>query len=116
MTKLEQLARIKLYGTRYELAVVKGDCKYLISYVIRRSRPGMMDAIRKYGQQVIDVCGIDQSQIMGWVPSRHVFEIGNGWELRLTGRTQREAIMDDELMFILDAHKLWKFSTQEVTA
>lgn len=109
MTTQEKLQRIHGYATRYELAVCNlkrplGHQNILVSYIVRTSRQGMLDACRKYGPQLVDVCQVSGDQVMIFkrIPGHgYNIELGD-WTIRLTGRTQRTAIIESELPFIMD--------------
>lgn len=111
MTTQEKLQRIHGYTTRYELAAVKGDRRILIGYIVRRSQQGMRDACRKYGPQLVDVCQVSGNQILIYNRFTRLIKLGD-WAIKLTGRTQRAAIIDGELPFIVDE---WNAIGSEVT-
>lgn len=110
MTTQEKLARITNYGTRYELIATnltkpEGHQNILIGYIIRRSRQGMLDACRKFGREMIDVMGLDEHDLSVFDCKAKTLSLGNNWFVRLTGRTQRTAIIEGELPFIVDEWK-----------
>lgn len=111
MTTQEKLQRIHGYVTRYELAAVKGEHRILIGYIVRTSRQGMLDACRKYGSQLVDVLQVHPEQLLVFNRTIQAFELGD-WSIRLTGRTQRTAIIEGELPFIVDE---WNKIGAEVT-
>ncbi len=112
MTTREKLERIHGYITRYELAAVKGDRRILVGYIVRTSFQGMLDACRKYGPQLIDVCQVSGTQLLIHNKTLKQIELGD-WAIKLTGRTQRTAIVEGELPFIVDE---WNAIGTEVTA
>lgn len=111
MTTQDKLQRIHGYATRYELAAVKGERRILIGYIVRRSRQGIRDACRKYGPQLVDVCQVSGNQLLVFNRFSRMMELGD-WTIRLTGRTQRTAIIEGELPFIVDE---WNAIGKEVT-
>jgi hypothetical protein len=102
MSKTEQLARIQNRHTAYEVAAVKDGQRILILYTIHKSRHGLLSACRKYGEDVVKVLGIRETDML--IPAKRAadgFTLG-AWSVRFTGRTQREAIIEGELPFVCD--------------
>ncbi len=101
MTKMEKLERLHNRSTRYEVAMIQpsGE-RILIGYTSRKSRHGLLERLRTQGPQIIAFLGLDDNAAM--VPGKNAaagFRIGET-VFRFTGRTQRDAIMENELRFI----------------
>lgn len=101
MTTLQdRLARLKNYSTRYELLAIHRDYKVLLCYTSRRTRAGVVDAIRNRGAELVALTG-SENFTFGKNATDGV-RLGE-WTIKFTGRTQRECIIqDDEYPFILD--------------
>jgi len=59
----------------------------------------MLACVRAIGQQVIDRLQIGDDATMttgGKGRLGHYFDLGNGWRIRFSGRTQRESIIEGE--------------------
>lgn len=97
--QLRKLSRIKGRATLYEVALVRADgTKVLLAYTNRTSKEGIMSAISQRALAVIAFIGhglID----MRMYPKRGTKDIAmdGGATVTLTGRTQRDAIIDGEL-------------------
>jgi hypothetical protein len=88
--------------TRYEVVARRNGRAVLIGYTPRRSRPGLIAAMRKHGPQLIEFLrpGEHDAILLGGYPPD--FVIGE-WRVGFSGRTQARAQHDGELSFFLDA-------------
>lgn len=100
LTLTEKLAKIQRYATRYEVVAVNGDRQILIGYTPRKSFRGMFDMACKNGPDVAKALGLDCSQSNK--RSGLTLDFRNGWVLKFSGRTQREAYIAGELPFVCD--------------
>jgi hypothetical protein len=113
MTTQERLARLHNRLTCYEIAAIKGDRRILICYSQSRSRSGLLAAMRKRGDAIITVLEISDDDQAIWLnPAANGCAIGNGWTIRATGRTERDAI-GGELPYVGD---LYASMNQEIPA
>ena len=95
--RLVRLARLTNRGTYYELAAILGDQRRLVAYTQRRSRSGMLAACRNRAVLLIALTGAENLQF----GKRTVDGATMGdWQIRFTGRTERDAIMEGELPYI----------------
>lgn len=86
--------------TRYEVELTDGHTRrYLVGYTPRRSRPGLLAAVRAHADRVIACTGLTDDHITTW-PNARTLDLGNGWIVRFTGRTQIDAQDHRELTFI----------------
>lgn len=89
--------------TRYEITVTHDDGRsFLVAYAARRSRSGLASAVRDDARwdALVRITGVT-----GWEYAKRAVDgiYGDGWTIRFTGRTQRDAqTLDRELPFILD--------------
>lgn len=107
MTKLEKLERLHNRPTRYELVAERGETRILICYSARLERAII-------GQICFDHV-VNLARLIGQSPESLVIEflkpvsrgaMVSGWNVRFTGRTQRDAIStESELPFIGDWQK-----------
>lgn len=101
----QKLAWIKNYKTRYEVEMVATDGrKWLVQYTSQKSRTGLLAAIRKVGESILAVGGASLPDHFKLTTCQAV-EFGNGWIIRFSGRTQREAYLGGELPFVVHAAK-----------
>lgn len=98
-TNLEsKLAAIAGRATRYEVALTQhGQPVALVGYTARKSRPGLLKAAQVVGQAIIDRTAMPQDATMSWSHGTMVLGF-DGWAVKFTGRTQRDAIMTGELV------------------
>lgn len=100
MTKMERLESIARRSTRYEVVAERGDERLLIGYTIHPSRSGILAAVRRNPQQVITRLAIGPDDVCTWRGKGrfgHVMDMGNGWQIKLSSRTERDAIIAGEL-------------------
>lgn len=97
-----KLDRIQGYRTLYEMAVIRADgAKALVCYTSPPSRRHMWDAICKRSDKILAFTGTAQNgERMGFLGKAKEVRIGNGAIIRLTGRTQRDAIIEGELPYV----------------
>lgn len=100
MTITEKLARIQNRSTLYELVAVKGDRRVLVCYC-GKSVSKQWRAVTRRGAELVSLCGVPPTQLMVYNISGKYFEFGE-WRITLSGRTQREAIIAGEHLFICD--------------
>lgn len=93
MTIEQKLQRIQGRGTAYELAVTNGDTSYLVQYT-RRGRPAIVASVFKVGEALAELTGSEEFDLV-----KGGARVGT-WNIRFTGRTQREAIIAGELTFV----------------
>lgn len=100
--RLQQLERLKHYGTRYEVTLTNGRTTYLLGYTSRRSRQGLLDVLRLRGSDVVEKTSMPENAIISFVHWNTIgFDLGfDSWHVRFTGRTQREAIVSGEHDYI----------------
>jgi hypothetical protein len=100
-----KLARLHNYRTRYEVEAVSTadpSQKYLVGYTSQKSRYGLLSACRRVGPELIAALRLSETAEL--VPSKRAadgFALGS-WQVRFSGRTQRDAIWSGELVFVAD--------------
>ena len=97
-TLSERLTRLKNYRTRYELAVSNfiGQ-SYLLAYCGSKRRQTVLEVVRKHGLRLTRLTG--QEEITFAKRAADGAMLGD-WKVSWTGRTQREAICNNELIWI----------------
>ena len=110
MTKEQKLERLHNRATMYEIAAIRSwiadgkghQHKVLVCYTAQHSRRGLMNGISAHAQHVLDVFQLPASTTMSFAgTSGEGMQIdGTGINIRFTGRTEREAIMEGEFTFI----------------
>ena len=94
MTTTQKLERLKNRSTAYELVATDGDRSVLICYTARKSFAGILQATLDRGDLLSDATGaID----ITWNKASKSIVTDNGWQIKLSGRTQRDAICNGEL-------------------
>jgi hypothetical protein len=101
----KKLTALQRYPTRYEIVLTNGAQAYRIAYTMRRSRHGLIVASRAAFDEIKAISG----SANGWVTlgKKAADPIGitdTAWSIRWSGRTQREAISDGELVHITTAY------------
>ena len=108
MTTTEQLERLHNRATAYEVeAFMPANPlrRVLIGYTQRHTRTGLLAACRRNGQMVIDALGLsDTDLLVAGTKASDGFGLG-AWQVRFSGRTQRDAICNGELTWIGDLAK-----------
>lgn len=102
MTTQEKLQRIQNRTTQYELIAIKGETRILIGYCAK-TRPGLLGMCRKNGQAVVDLCCPTGAENLMFGKKAAAGATIGEWVVRFTGRTQRDAILEGELPFVVDA-------------
>lgn len=99
--QLRKLGRIQHYATRYEveLAFPNGDRK-LVCYTDSRSLSGFLSMIRKRWAPIVKAVGVADDAEAHRIGKAKAYRFENGVIIRMSGRTQRDAIMSGELPFI----------------
>jgi hypothetical protein len=91
------------YRTRYEITAVElanpENC-YLIGYSPRRSKIGLLNAMRKFGDQIVEKTGLTDDDEMVWSGGLRSSVVVVGWKFAFTGRTQKEAQSGNEIKWI----------------
>jgi hypothetical protein len=96
-----KVARLVNYATKYEIILTNGPQTYLVSYTGRKSRQGLMDAIRARGLAILAITKIGADAIFTLNRATGAAELGSNWTIRFTGRTQRDAICQrDEYRYV----------------
>ena len=105
MTVQEQLARLHRRATKYEVILVHRDHpSILVLYTGRKSKQGLLDALRRHGEHVVKLIGLsEECRVQGRSQELH---FDNGWICKFSGRTQREAIVNGERPFCLDLEEI----------
>jgi hypothetical protein len=86
--------------TRYELAIAKGDQKFLVCYSMRTGRHAILKSLQQRSQAILGATNLSDEALLAWkTPAREGAMLGD-WAVRFTGRTQREAISAGELPWI----------------
>ncbi len=84
--------------TRYEVALSRGTDSYLVAYTPRKSRAGLLDALRSRAERIVEITG---SETFG-IQDARTLTLDDGWVVRFTGRTQIDAQDHGELTFVMD--------------
>ena len=95
--RLNRLARLYNRATCYELAAINVERRVLIAYCGRRSRSGLLAACRNRGALVIALTGSENIEFGKRASDGATM---GPWQIRFTGRTERDAIMEGELEYI----------------
>lgn len=82
--------------TMWEITLSKGDACYLLAYTGRKSRSGMIAAMRHRAEHVARITGAESFTFDK--PFTHI-SLDNGWKVAFSGRTQREA-QHSELSYV----------------
>jgi hypothetical protein len=91
------------YPTRYEVTLTDGSRSYVITFTARKSRPGLLTAMRAHGPAILRVTQLSHEARCHWL-STSALDLGeNGWVVKFTGRTQRDAICTDSLLPSVEA-------------
>jgi len=99
----KKLARLTNRPTCYELAVKHSDGRaFLVGYCQSKSRQAIFNMARKVGPQLVKLTGTEK--ITFAEKARNGAVMGE-WKIVWTGRTQRNAYCEGELVFILDMEK-----------
>ena len=105
LTTAEKLARIKNYHTRYEIILAHANYpSILVAYTSRKSFHGLLAAVRERGPKIVALLGVTDEHKA--TRERTTLHLGNGWLVRFSGRTQRDAILNGERPFVGTIEKL----------
>jgi hypothetical protein len=85
--------------TRYEVELTNGQRHYLVGYSIKRNRLALIAAMIPHAERIIALAELTLPLKPQFRGARSL-ELGNGWLVRFTGRTQRSAQTTVELEFI----------------
>ena len=104
-TTAEKLARITRYATKYEVIAEHPEYRsILLGYTGRKSFQGLLVAARQHGEQLVDLLGLTTDHRADRQGSTLL--LGNGWSIRFSGRTQREAYTEGERPFVANMDNL----------
>lgn len=81
--------------TRYEVAVERGEDRYLVGYTARRSGRGLYAYLP--GNEPLVMLVLDGLEDTPMKKRAKAIEFGTGWTVRFTGRTERTALTEGEL-------------------
>ena len=103
--QLRRLERLRNRRTMYEVEIARPDGHHaLLCYSEATSMRAVMQAITKRGRSVIAYLDLDDAAAMTWERGKQEIRVG-GAVVRLTGRTQRDAIMSGkELPYVGTLH------------
>lgn len=95
-----KLARIANRSTRYEIIAFHATDyrSILIGYTGRKSFSGMLAMLRQNGPKFVSLTGMTDDTTNK--RERGALHFSNGWTVRFSGRTQRDAYIDGERPFI----------------
>ena len=106
VVQISKLNSLHNRASRYEVLATfaatesHGETRVLIGYTCHRSRHGLLKCCQAQGQAIIDAFGICDND--RFIPAKRAaggFTIGK-WSFNFSGRTQREAIMEGEIVSI----------------
>lgn len=103
--KIEKLAAIQGQSTYYEIAIVRGDERYLFCYSAPTGRHALISCVvdnRKRCELLVRFAGVDDFTITRGKNAK--MTVGD-WSIEWTGRTQRQAISHGELEFFGNIEK-----------
>jgi hypothetical protein len=103
--KIEKLAEIQGTRTYYELAIVKGDERYLYCYSADKGRQPLIRCVvdnLKRAELTVRFTGSENFTIPRDKNAK--MTVGD-WTIEWTGRTQRQAISEGELTFFGNSEK-----------
>jgi hypothetical protein len=85
-----KVTRLLNYPTKYEITLSCGAQTYLVAYSGRKSKQGLISAIRGRGLDILAITKLDESAAFTFTSATSA-QLGD-WVVRFTGRTQRDAI------------------------
>ena len=88
-----KLTRIKNYHTRYEAIITDGTITYLLAYICGKS---FSNLYRATANRVAEVNKVTNAET--WIQNRKL--TAGTFEIKYSGRTQREAILDGEYPYV----------------
>lgn len=83
--------------TRYEIAAKHPDGRaVVVAYTPRKSRPGILAAMRRRGPELVAALAVSDDHELTWTKGLDGWgaNLGNGWRVAFTGRTQLDAVRD----------------------
>lgn len=92
--QLRKLEALRLHSTRYELILTNGTLKYRVGYTARHSQVGAHNLANRCFDEIN---AITPRAFMG---KQGDIATDAKWLVLFSGRTQREAIMEGELVWI----------------
>ena len=99
----KRLARLKNYRTRYELVIDGPKGKFLVFYISRRNRAGLLIGLReRAGDGSLGIIVDPNLPLHFGKLARDGATLGE-YRVYFSGRTQREAYLGGELVFLPDA-------------
>ena len=92
-----RLEEIKNLYTRYEVVLARqtGE-KVLVGYTGRKSRKGLLNALRRHPDAVIELVGGENVATF----TKEGLSFSSGWTAKFSGRTERDAILQGEIEHI----------------
>jgi hypothetical protein len=97
-TATDRLEALAHYATRYEVVLTNGTKSFLLGYTARHSRAGLVDVLIARGPAVAARVGMSDEHFINFKTWKWPgLDVSNGWLVRFSRRTQREAIVAGEL-------------------
>jgi len=93
--KTAKLENLKNYSTLYEVVLVNGTDSRLIGYG-RKSKSGLIATVQQKGDEILRV--VDIPEDFNGAITAHSMDLSGGWIAKFSGRTQRQAIIEGELI------------------
>jgi hypothetical protein len=97
MTQEQKLARIYNRRTAYELVLTNGETTFLLVYAVQRTRHVLLERLCKYADALEKLTGARE---ITFAKKSHGGATMGSFDVKWTGRTQREAIQSGEHTFI----------------
>lgn len=98
-TTMQRLEALRNRLTCYEVTAKHPDGReYLVGYLHRTTKHGLLELLRKRGQRIVTGLGLGDDAMISFsesVSRRPVALIGD-WRIGLTGRTERDCISSGE--------------------
>ncbi|HOZ48206.1 MAG TPA: hypothetical protein PK468_16465 [Candidatus Hydrogenedentes bacterium] len=85
--------------TYWEAVVERVGERYLLAYIPRKTRRALFNAVRNRGEAFVRFTGADRvmnAENLG-------LETANGWRVRYSGRTMRDAKNEGELVYFKES-------------
>jgi hypothetical protein len=98
-----RLAGLRHCNTHYEVILRRGDERALLFYAPRGGYRDILTGILKRAQEFIAFTGSDQVDRAGSGEKPVMFRTPTGWEMVVTGRTERDACLEGELHYFAEA-------------
>jgi len=84
------------YATAYEITATNGADVRLVAYTRQKSRHGILRALQRRGQMIIDQHNITEETPSTWGPRAADGLTLGQWSIKFSGRTEREALIAGE--------------------